>query len=85
MTSNHLDISYVKCMEVASLCVCVCDRSSNALFNTFVSSTKVFVSNAKRVRLQDQNCSSPAQNAFVASDKRVPLQSILLHGTYLVP
>ena len=34
----------------------------------------VFISNAKHVHHQCQKCSSPAQNVFVASDKRVCLQ-----------
>ena len=44
------------------------------VFNTSVSSTNVFISSVKHVHLQHQKCLSPAQNAFVALDKRIHLQ-----------
>ena len=57
------------------VCVCVCVAEARArVFNTFVSSAEVFISSVKRVRLQRQKHSSPAQNVFVACDKHVRLQ-----------
>ena len=44
------------------------------IFNTFVSRTKVFISSAKGIHLNHQKCSSPAQNALIASNKHVRLQ-----------
>ena len=64
-------------------CVCVCvgvgvgvgvAEARTHVFNMFVSSAKVFVSSMKPVRLQHQKCLSPAQSAFVASNKPVHQQ-----------
>ena len=49
MSSNHLDLKSVWKSLVAS-CVCVAEVRMR-VFNAFVSSTKVFVSSAKRVHL----------------------------------
>ena len=51
--SNHLDLRSVWKSLVAS-CVCVAELRMR-VFNSFVSSTKVFVSGVKRVRLQHNN------------------------------
>ena len=54
MSSNHLDlhVSSVWKLLIAS-CVCVCvTEVQTRVFNAFVSSTKVLISSAKRVRLQ---------------------------------
>ena len=62
VSRNHLDIRSVRkslVCDVAEVRMCVS--------NSFISSTKVFVSNAKRIHLQRQKCLSPAQNAFVCS------------------
>ena len=50
--------------------MCVAEARTH-VFNAFVSSAEVFGSSTKRVRLQRQKYSSPAQNAFVASSKFV--------------
>ena len=72
--SNHLDINSAW-KSLVAMCVFVCVAEARTrVFNTFVSSAKVFISSAKRVRLQRQKCSSPSQNVFVASDKHVRLQ-----------
>ena len=56
MSTNHLDPRSVSKSLVAS-CVCVAEVGT-CVFNAFVSSTKVFVSSAKLVRL-------PYNNVFV--------------------
>ena len=53
--------------------MCVAEARTRG-FNTFVYSAKVFISSTKRVHLQRQKCLSPAQNAFVASNKHVRRQ-----------
>ena len=64
---------YKFCLEVADSWLCVCvTKTWMLVFNVFISSTKVFVSTiAKRVCVQHQKCSSPAQNAFVDRYRRL--------------
>ena len=50
MSSNHLDLRSVWKSLVAS-CMCVAEVQT-FVFNAFISSTKVFVSNVKHIRLQ---------------------------------
>ena len=65
VTSNHLDISSVWKSLVAS-CSCVVEvRTRN--FNVLVSSTKMFISRAKRIRLH------AVSQVFVSSTKCVRL------------
>ena len=73
MTSDHLDISFVwKSLVHVASCVCVWLKFEARVFNIFVSSVKL-------VHLQHEMCSSPvpkmfvsgpAQNTFIASNKR---------------
>ena len=49
-------------------------KARTRTFSAFISSTKLFISNTKRIRLQRQKYSSLAQNAFIASNKPVRLQ-----------
>ena len=72
VTSNHLNISSVWKSLVAS-CSCVAEVQTHA-FNALVSSTKVFVSVAKCVRLH------AVLQVFVSSTKHVRLQ----HKTLIV-
>ena len=74
MTSDHLDISFVWKSVVAS-CVCVCVAEVRTrVFNVFVSS-------AKRVRLQRQRLvSRQAQNAFVAIAISAFVCSVISHS-----
>ena len=45
------------------------------VFNMFISSTKVFISSVKRIRLHAvPKCLSLAQDAFAANNKQVRLQ-----------
>ena len=53
--------------------MCVAEARTR-VFNAFVSSAKLFSSSMKRVHLQRQKYSSPAQNTFVASNKPVRQQ-----------
>ena len=55
-SSNYLNISSVWKSVVAS-CVCVAEVWTH-VFDTFISSTKVFVSSTKRVHYQQLKCSS---------------------------
>ena len=52
---------------------CMCEARMR-IFNAFVFSVKVFNFSAKGVHLQHQKCLSPAQIAFIASNKHVCLQ-----------
>ena len=71
VTSNHLDISSVYKFLVAS-CLSVADVRTR-VFNALVSSTKVFVSRAKRVLLH------AASQMFVSSTKRIrPARNALI-------
>ena len=74
MTSDHLDVSFVWKLLVAS-CVCVWLKFERA-FSMCPSPAR------KRVHLQRHvYVSGPAQNAFVASDKRVCLQCDIVFGS----
>ena len=55
------------------VCVCVAEARM-CVFNMFVSSTKVFISSMKCVRLQLQKRSFSAQSAFITSNKPVERQ-----------
>ena len=81
---NHLDINSTWKSLVAScilaytklrvtVCVCVV-KAQTRVFNTSVSSAKLFISSTKHVRLHHRKCSSPAQNTFVTSNKPVRQQ-----------
>ena len=63
--SDYLDISSAWKSLVAS-CVCVAE-ARKLIFNMFVSSTKVFISSMKCVRLQCQRWSSIALETRVES------------------
>ena len=61
--------------------MCVAEVQTRVL-NALISSTctEVFAFSEKFVHLQYQNCSSPAQNAFLASDKSFHLQCNVKFG-----
>ena len=74
----YLQASLNDCIRVCvcvrvRVCVCVAEARMS-IFNTFVPSTKTFISNVKGACLQHQKCSSQAQYMFVASDKHFRLQ-----------
>ena len=66
VTGNHLDVSSVWKLLVAS-CLCVAEVQSR-IFNSLVSSTKVFFSKEKRV------CLHAASKVFTSTTKRFRLQ-----------
>ena len=82
---NHLNINSAWKTLVAScsltwikLAVCVCvAEAQTRIFNTFLSSAKVFVSSTKLVRLQPQKCSSSAQNVFATSNINLFIGSVI--------
>ena len=53
--------------------MCVAEALTR-IFNTFASSALVLISSTKCIHHQDEKCSSPAQNALVASSKPVDWQ-----------
>ena len=57
-----------KSLLASFMCVCVAEVQTR-IFKALVSSTKVFFSSAKRVHLQCQKCSLPAQKALVATNE----------------
>ena len=68
MISNYLDISSVLKLLVARA-VCVLPKFEHTFSMHSSPALKVIITSVKRVRLQCRKCSSPAQNAFVSSDK----------------
>ena len=67
VSSSYLNMSFVwKSMVASYMFVHVADVGMR-VFNTFISSTKLFVSSKKCVCIQRLNCSSPAWNVFVCS------------------
>ena len=67
--SNQVDINSAWRSLVAS-CACMVEARTG-IFNMLVSSAKVCISSVKRIHLQRQKYLSPAQNAYIASDKHV--------------
>ena len=81
MSSSYLNMSFVwKSMVASYMFVHVADVGMR-VFNTFISSTKLFVSSKKCVCIQRLNCSFPARNVFVCS---VILYSEVSSRDYLV-
>ena len=72
--SNHLEINSAwKLLVVSCVCVCVCvvPEAQMCFFNMFLSSAKLLISRMRHVRLQHQECLSPATKVFVPSTNHV--------------
>ena len=68
MTTEIISTKNSAWKSLVASCVGVA-KARTCIFNTLVSSAKVFISSTKRIRLPHQNCLSPAQYAFVTSNK----------------